>query len=95
MKVIEEKGDVMLENIFVTLGGEEFFFNKTKYTNHFKNKRFSSKQGAIDRFNRRVIDREEIFAVSEIDTGLVFGTDEELLKENLKILQIEILLKSG
>lgn len=71
------------------------FFTQSKYTNYFKNKGFSSKQGAIDRFNRRVIDREEIFAVSEIDTGLVFRTDEELWKEDLKILQTEILLKSG
>lgn len=33
------------------LGGEGFF-NNTKYTNHFKSKCFSSKQGAIDKCSR-------------------------------------------
>lgn len=37
---------------------------------------------------------EKISAVSDIDKLLVFRTDKELLKENLKILQTEILLKS-
>lgn len=38
---------------------------------------------------------EKMFAMSEIDKGLIFRIHEKLLKENLKILQTEILLKSG